>query len=159
MDRADIAGMTHALREAFLAAGKQIEEKRTATGSAFFTEGHAIGQFETRAAVLRARLWLVDKDRQKVEARPTFDGDSGWLHVVSDEDVAFLRSLLGSAYKAASGGNAAPSAPRPAAGEPAPWSVGPAPERKRVTPVAADPTADMAGEKKKGASRRPPTRI
>jgi hypothetical protein len=155
MDRADIAGMTSALREAFLTAGKEIEEKRTATGSAFFTAGHAIGQFETRASALRARLWLTDKERQKLEARPTFDGDSGWLHVVSDEDVAFLRSLLGSAYRAASTGNAAPSAPRPA-GPGAPWTVGAPSERKRLTPSAE---AVQPGEKKKGASRRPPTRI
>jgi hypothetical protein len=156
MDRADIAGMSNALREAFLAAGNEIEEKRTATGSAFFTGGHAIGQFETRSTLLRARLWLTDKERQKLEARPTFDGDSGWLHVVSDQDVAFLRGLLAGAYRSASSGTAAPSAPRPAAGAVAPWTVAAPSERRRVTPPVV---ADKLGEKKKGAPRRPPSRI
>ena len=149
--------MSSALRESFLAAGKEVEEKRTATGSAYFTAGHAIGQYETRANVLRARLWLSDKDRQKLEARPTFDADSGWLHVVSDEDVAFVRGLLASAYRSASGGatGAAPSAPRQPLGAAAPWTVDAgSPERRRVAPAA---TADLAGEKKKGAVPRRPS--
>ena len=58
---------------------------------------HAIGQFETRANVLRARLWLLDKERQKLEARPTFDADSGWLHVVSEED-ATSEAIHGAAH-------------------------------------------------------------
>ena len=81
MERADIAGLSNALREAFLAAGKDIEERKIATGSAFFTAGRAIGQYETRANALRARIWLGDKDRQKLESRPTYDADSGWLLV------------------------------------------------------------------------------
>jgi hypothetical protein len=159
VERADIAGMVNALRESFLAAGKDIEEKRTATGSAFFTAGHAVGQYETRANVLRARLWLADKDRQKLEARPTFDADSGWLHVVSDEDVTFVRGLVATAYRSAASGsaNAVPSSPRRPAGG-APWTVGTAePERKRVTPTLEADT--QVGEKKRSASRRPPSRI
>jgi hypothetical protein len=157
VERADIAGMSNALREAFLAAGKDIEEKRTATGSAFFTAGHAIGQYETRANVLRSRLWLADKERAKVESRPTFDADSGWLHVVSEEDVAFLRGLVQIAYKSASSATAAPSAPRQPIGTPAPWTVEMS-ERKRVAPAASP--ADKTVEKKKSAAlRRPPTKI
>ena len=146
--------MNNALREAFLAAGKDIEERRTGSGSAFFTAGHAIGQLESRATALRARLWLVDKERQKLEARPTFDADSGWLHVVSDEDVAFLRILIGVAHRSAASGNAAaaPPAPRPAA---QPWAVLPEPAERRKVTAPADP----ALEKKKGAVRRPPTKL
>ena len=150
--------MTNALREAFLAAGNDIEEKRTATGSAFFTDGHAIGQYETRANVLRARLWLPDKERAKLEARPTYDADSGWLHVVSDEDVAFVRGLIPSAQRSAASGAGAPSAPRHPAGSVSPWTVEPAAERRRVTSAAA--ASEKNGEKKKSAAaRRPSTKI
>ena len=149
--------MSNAVREAFLAAGKDIEEKRTATGSAFFIAGHAIGQYETRASVLRARLWLADKERAKLESRPTFDADSGWLHVVSDEDVALLRGLVTVAYRSASSGGAtaAPSAPRQPLGTPAPWTVEMS-ERKRVAP-AASTTVKSVEKKKSAALRRPPT--
>ena len=151
--------MSNALREVFLAAGKDIEEKRTATGSAFFTAGHAIGQYETRANVLRSRLWLADKERAKVESRPTFDADSGWLHVVSDEDVAFLRGLVTVAYQSASSGGAtaAPSAPRQPLGTPAPWTVEMS-ERKRVAAAAA-PEVKPVDKKKSAAMRRPPTKL
>lgn len=157
MERADIAGMSNALRESFLAAGKDIEEKRTATGNAFFTAGHAIGQYESRANVLRVRLWLPDKDRAKLEARPTFDADSGWLHVVSDEDVAFLRGLVATAYRSATSGgaSAAPSAPRRPVDATA-RTVQSA-ERGRVTSSMS--ATESVVEKKKGASRRPPSRI
>jgi hypothetical protein len=159
MERADIAGLTNALREAFLAAGKGLEEKRQVTGSAFFVHGHAIGQFELRAGALRARLWLADRDRRTLEARPTFDADSGWLHVVSDEDVAFVRGLIPAASRAASSGNVAvaPSSPRPPATAPAHWTVDAGPAEKRKV-GAVDETA-KPGEKKKSASRRPPSRI
>ena len=162
MERADIVGMSNALREAFLAAGKAVEEKRTAMGSAFFMQGHAIGQFETRASTLRVRLWLPDKDRRTFESRPTFDADNGWLHVVSDEDVAFVRTAIATSYRIAAKGDpgAAPSGPRsPVA---TPWTVGPPErrrvasaamaERKRVAPAAPE---ERPEEKKKGASRRP----
>src|SRR5262245_45498445 len=152
--------MSNALRESFLEAGTNVEEKRTATGSAFFAGGHAIGQFETRANVLRARLWLADKDRQKLEARPTFDPDSGWLHVVSDEDVAFVRGLIANAYRSATtgGAGASPSAPKQPAGAVAPWTVEPgAVARRRVS--AAPVSTDGSLEKKKSAApRRPSTR-
>ncbi len=148
--------MSNALREAFLAAGKDIEEKRTVTGSAFLTAGRAVGQFETRANVLRVRLWLADKERRAFEGRPTFDADSGWLHVVSDEDVGFVRGLVTAAHRAAvSGSAAAPSAPRPAGA--AAWTTEPsASEHRRVT---APTEAEKPVEKKKGAYRRPPPRI
>ena len=150
--------MSNALREAFVAAGKDIEEKRTATGSAFFTGGHAIGQYETRANVLRARLWLPDKERSKLEARPTYDPDSGWLHVVSDEDVAFLRGLLPSALRSGASGSGAPSSPRRPAGSVAPWTVEAPTERRRVSAAASG--SDKTAEKKKSAApRRPSTRI
>ena len=82
MERADIAGMENALRESFLGAAKDIEEKRTATGSAFFTSGHAIGQFETRANVLRARLWLLDKPPHVVCALVQGSDSGQWGHGV-----------------------------------------------------------------------------
>jgi hypothetical protein len=155
VERADIAGLTNALREAFVAAGKDVEEKRTVTGSAFFTSGHAIGQYEVRANVVRARLWLGDKERKSVETRPTFDPSSGWLHVVSNDDVAFVRGLAPAAYKGAASGaaGAAPPAPRvPAAAPAAPWKVEPAvAEPKSVAATGVTAT----GEKKKGAVRRP----
>ena len=148
--------MSNALREAFLAAGRDIEEKRTATGSAFFTGGHAMGQYETRANVLRARLWLPDKDRAKLEARPTYDPDSGWLHVVSDEDVAFVRGLIPIAQRSAISGTGTPSTPRQPAGSVAPWTVEPT-ERRRVV-AGASATERPAEKKKSAAPRRPSTR-
>ena len=157
MERVDIAGMGNALREAFRAAGKDIEEKRTAMGSAFFARGHAIGQFETRANVLRARLWLADKERSKLEARPTYDPDSGWLHVVSDEDVAFVRTLVPSALRSAASGSGNPSSPRQPLDAATPWTVEPTERRTRATTAAS---SDKAPEKKKSAApRRPSTRI
>lgn len=113
MDRADVAALANALREAFLAAGKDMRERKTVTGQAFLLGGHAVGQIDVRANVVRARLWLPEKERQRFESRPTFDPESGWLHVVSDDDVGFLRTLLPVACRtAASGGEAAPPAPR-----------------------------------------------
>lgn len=113
MDRADVAALANALREAFLAGGKEMRERKTVTGQAFLLAERAVGQIDVRANVVRARLWLSEKDRQRFEARPTFDAESGWLHVVSDEDVEFVRSLVPAACRAASSGvETAPPSPR-----------------------------------------------
>lgn len=106
MDRADIVTMANELREAFLSGGADISEKRTVTGGAFFVAGHALGQVERKPNSLRVRLWLADKDRRTFEQRPTFDADSGWLHVVSQEDIGFIRGLIPLAHKAALSGSA-----------------------------------------------------
>jgi hypothetical protein len=138
MERADMASMTNTLREAFVAAGRDVRERRTVTGRAFLVDGRAIGQFEERSGTLRARLWLADKERAAFEARPTFDRDSGWLHVVSDDDVRFVCGLVPAAYRAAASGKGAPPS---------------------ATSVEVPTTADlMEEEKKKGASRRPSAR-
>lgn len=137
MERADIAAMAESIREAFLSAGDGIREKRTVTGRAFLVEDRAIGQTDVRAGTLRTRIWLPDKERRAFESRPTFDLDSGWLHLVSDDDIQFVRNILPVAYRAVRAGTALPSGTR---------SVGPESE------TAA------AGEKKRGASRRPPSR-
>ena len=104
--------MENALREAFVAAGRDMKERRTVTGRAFLVGGRAVGQYEERAGLLRARLWLADKERATFEARPTFDRDSGWLHVVSDDDVRFVNGLIPAAYRAASSGKASPPSAR-----------------------------------------------
>ena len=140
MDRAAIAVMTDRLRDVFLRSGAGVQERKTVTGHAFLVAGRAIGQFEERAGGLRARLWLADKERATLEKRPTFDRESGWLHVVSDEDVAFIAGLAPSAYKAAATGRAAPPSARIA-----------------ELPMTED-TVMAEEEKKKGASRRPPAR-
>ncbi len=130
MDRADVAALANSLREAFLAAG-DVRERKTVTGQAFLLGGHAVGQIDVRANVVRARLWLPEKERQRFESRPTFDPESGWLHVVSADDVGFLRDLLPVACRAAAAGSdTAPPAPR---------GVEIAPPRK--TPVAATSAA------------------
>ncbi len=100
--------MTNTMREAFLGAGRDVRERRTLTGNAFLSAGRAVGQFEERAGTLRVRLWLPDKERTAFEARPTFDRESGWLHVVSDEDVKFVCQLAPVAYRAAASGKGAP---------------------------------------------------
>jgi hypothetical protein len=112
MDRADVATMSNAMREAFLGSGRDVAERKTVTGSAFLVSGRAIGQYEERAGTLRARLWLGDKERAAFESRPTFDRDSGWLHVISDEDVKFVCGLVPAAYRAAASGKAAPPSAR-----------------------------------------------
>ncbi len=129
MDRADVAALANALREAFLAGGKDMRERKTVTGQAFLLGGHAVGQIDVRANVVRARLWLPQKERERFETRPTFDGESGWLHVVSDEDVEFVRALVPVASRAAAtGGKAAP---------PAPHGVEVAPPRREAAPAGA----------------------
>ena len=140
MDRAAIAVMSDRLREVFLRAGADVQERKTVTGLAFLVNGRAIGQFEERAGGLRARLWLTDKDRATFEKRPTFDHESGWLHVVSDGDVTFIAGLVASAYKGAASGKAAPPSARVA-----------------ELPTTED-TVMAEEEKKKGASRRPSAR-
>lgn len=138
VERADVATMMNSLREAFLASGRDIRERGTVAGTAFLVSGRAVGQFEARGGMLRARLWLTDKERASFEARPTFDRQSGWLHVVSNDDVKFVSSLVPAAYRAASAGKGSP------------------PSASTVE-VSAD--ADITeGEKKRGASRRPPVR-
>lgn len=132
--------MMNTLREAFLAADREVNERRTVAGHAFLMGGRAVGQFEARANMLRARLWLADKERAVFEARPTFDRDSGWLHLVSDDDVRFVCSLVPAAFKAASSGRAAPPSAR--------------------TVEMPTTTRDLAGasERKRGAPRRPSAR-
>ena len=108
VERADLATMENTLREAFRAAGGDVRERRTVTGRAFLVGGRAIGQFEERSGGLRVRLWLADRERMTFEGRPTFDRESGWLHVVSDQDVKFVAGLVPAAYKAATSGKASP---------------------------------------------------
>ncbi len=144
MDRADVATLSNTMREAFLGSGRDVAERKTVTGNAFLVSGRAIGQFEERAGTLRVRLWLADKERAAFEGRPTFDRDSGWLHVISDEDVTFVTGLAAAAYRAAASGKAAPPSARSVE---MPSSEMPA----RVPPGGSE-------EKKKGAVRRPPSR-
>jgi hypothetical protein len=106
--RADLIAMENTLREAFVAAGRDVRERGTVTGRAFLFDGRAVGQYEKRSGGLRVRLWLGEKERATFEARPTFDRESGWLHVISDEDVKFVARLIPAAYKAASSGKASP---------------------------------------------------
>ena len=96
--------MASALRDAFASAGPGVEERRTGTGRAFLVEGRALGQVDEGSGSLRVRMWLVAGDRPAVEARPTFDPQSGWMVVVSDDDVGFVRELMPSAYRAAAKG-------------------------------------------------------
>ena len=138
MDRANVATMSNAMREAFLGAGRDVAERRTVTGNAFLVSGRALGQFEERAGTLRVRLWLGDKERATFESRPTFDRDSGWLYVISDDDVTFVCGLAPAAYRAGSSGKAAPPSAR----------------------SVEMPTSEMPGEEKKkgAATRRPASR-
>jgi hypothetical protein len=150
--RTDVAAMSSSLRDAFTSAGPEVEERRTGTGRAFLVAGRAMGQIDESPALLRVRLWLVEKDRRSVEGRPTFDSASGWLHVVSDDDVAFVRGLIPLAYRAAvaGGAGAAPTGPggapwdvtgpREAAGE-AQGTARPTPARPPTTKRAAPRTA------------------
>jgi hypothetical protein len=108
VERADLLSMENTLREAFVATGSDVRERRTVTGRAFLVDGRALGQFEERAGVLRVRLWLGERERASFEGRPTFDRESGWLHLVSDDDVRFVAGLLPAAYKAAASGKATP---------------------------------------------------
>lgn len=138
VDRADVATMTNAMREAFVRAGGDVRERKTVSGNAFLTSGRAVGQFEERAGTLRVRLWLPDKERAAFEARPTFDRESGWLHVVSDEDVKFVCGLVPAAYRAAASGKGVPPS---------------------ASTVEMPTTAELIEEEqKKGAVRRPPSR-
>ncbi len=140
MARADVAALTASLREAFLAAGSDMHERKTVTGQAFLAGGRAVGQIDVRANVVRARLWLPAKERAQFEARPTFDRESGWLHVVSDEDVQFFRALIPVAYRtAASGAEAAPPAPRSVEVAP-PTKPATAPEKNKRAASAALPS-------------------
>jgi len=140
VDRADIATLTNTLREAFVRAGTDVRERRTVAGHAFLVSGRAIGQFEERAGALRARLWLPDNERSTFEARPTFDRESGWLHVISDDDVRFVSGLAAAAYRAASSGKGSP------------------PSASTVEMPNAGPPQVSDEERKRPASRRPPTR-
>lgn len=133
--------MVNTLREAFLASGKDTQEKRTVAGHAFLVGGRAVGQIERRANAIRARLWLPDKERTTFEARPTFDHESGWLYVVSDEDVQFVSELARTAHRAAAAGERGVSPPGARTVEIAPLTR---------------PTAALAA-KKKTASRRSPS--
>lgn len=132
--------MASALRDALASCGSDVTEKRTGTGRAFLVAGRALAQLDESVLGLRVRLWLPQKERRAVERRPTFDTDSGWLHVVSDGDVAFVQSLLPVAYRAAATGEfgAAPTGRA---------------ERAPAQPVSAAP------EKKEGGSRRPRKQI
>lgn len=138
VERADLASMTNTLGEAFMGSGRDVRERKTVTGRAFLVSGRAIGQYEERGGALRVRLWLADKERAAFEERPTFDRESGWLHVISNEDVKFVCGLAPAAYRAASAGKGSP------------------PSASTVeVPTAADL---MAEERKKGTSRRPSAR-
>lgn len=132
MVRTDVAAMSSRLRDAFASAGSDVDERRTGTGRAFLVSGRALAQLDDGPSLLRVRLWLLEKDRRAVEGRPTFDSGSGWLHVVSDDDVAFIRGLIPLAYRAAAKGEAgaAPTGP----GE-TPWDVA-APARESRTAAA-----------------------
>jgi hypothetical protein len=96
--------MASALRDVFASAGPDIEERRTGTGRAFLVSGRVIGQVDEGSGSLRVKMWLVAGDRPAVERRPTFDPQSGWMVVVSDDDVGFVRELVPAAYRAASKG-------------------------------------------------------
>lgn len=144
MERADIATMANALREALLASGPDVRERRTVTGQAFLLSGRPIGQIDHRPNTLRARLWVAERERRLFEARPTYDAESGWLHVVSDDDVAVVAKLAPAAYRAVSSGTASatPSAPREiGAVPPRPVTRAPAPA-KRVPPRPARRTRE-----------------
>jgi hypothetical protein len=162
MDRADVAALASSLREAFLAGGKDMRERKSVTGQAFLLGGHAVGQIDVRANVVRSRLWLPEKERRRFESRPTFDPESGWLHIVSADDVAFLRELLPVACRAAtSGSDAAPPAPRgveiaPPRRIPVAATGAVAKTRPAVgTKGGAEP---MSGTNKGAASAAPPSR-
>jgi hypothetical protein len=142
MPRADIATTVNTLREAFLASGKGTHEKRTVAGHAFLVDGRAVGHIERRANAVRARLWLPDKERKAFEARPTFDRESGWLYVVSAEDVAFVREMAKVAHRAAAAGERGISPPGAS--------------KVEITPATPAPAA-MSGIKKKTASPRRPS--
>jgi hypothetical protein len=138
MDRADAATMTNAMREAFLGAGRDVRERKTVSGNAFLVAGRAVGQFQERGGSLRVRLWLMEKERAAFEARPTFDRESGWLHVVSDDDVRFVVGLVPAAYRAAASGKGSPPS---------------------ASTVEMPTTAELIEEeKKRGAPRRPAAR-
>lgn len=134
--------MASALRDALASSGTDVTEKRTGTGRAFLVAGRALGQLDETALGVRVRLWLPEKERRAVERRPTFDTDSGWLHVVSDDDVAFVRGLLPVAYRAAATGEfgTAPTGRT----EPAP------------APATAGPKKVISAEKKESGTRRSP---
>ena len=107
--------MASALRDAFASAGPEVEERRTGTGRAFLVSGRVIGQVDEGSGSLRVKMWLVAGDRSAVARRPTFDPQSGWMVVVSDDDVGFVRELAPGAYRAASKGEdtAAPALEAP----------------------------------------------
>ena len=96
--------MASELREAFASAGPKVEERRTGTGRAYVVGGRVVGQVDETPGSLRVRMWLVDKDRSTFEGRPTFDSQSGWIVVVSDDDVAFVKKMVPDAYRAAAEG-------------------------------------------------------
>jgi hypothetical protein len=150
VDRADVAALTAALSEAFLAAGNDIRERRTVTGSAFLVDGRVLGQIDVRSSVVRVRLWLPEKDRRTFETRPTFDPESGWLHVVSEDDIRSVRSLLPVASRAAaSGSDTAPPSPRGI-------EVGPTSPAVRAAPSGG--TVGGAAERGRAAPARRPRR-
>lgn len=101
--------MTDRLREAFVSAGADVRERSLVAGRAYLhPSGRAIAQVEERAGTLRARVWLSDRERAALESRPTFDRSSGWIHLVSDDDVRFVCGLAAAAYRAATTGRASP---------------------------------------------------
>lgn len=130
MERADLETLKDTLRDALLKSGREVRERKTVAGRAFLVDGRAVGQFEERNGSLRVRLWLADEERAAFEARPTFHRESGWLLVVSDDDVTFVCGLATAAFRAASAGKGSP------------------PSASTVE------IADMDGEEKKGGSRR-----
>lgn len=128
--------MASALRDAFASAGPDVQERRTGTGRAFLVEGRVLGQVDESSGSLRVRMWLVAGDRPAVEQRPTFDAQSGWMVVVSDDDVGFVRQLLPAAYRAAAKGEetAAPPIQETAkAASPPPSSEKPGPSRSAAS--------------------------
>lgn len=139
--RTDIAAMASALRDAFASAGPEVEERRTGTGRAFLVGGRVIGQVDEGSGSLRVKMWLVAGDRSAVERRPTFDPRSGWMVVVSDDDVGFVRELAPGAYRAASKGED---------------TAAPAPEASgQATRAAQSPPPSEKPARGAGASGRP----
>lgn len=101
--------MASALRDAFASADPKVEERRTGTGRAYLVSGRMVGQVDERSGAVRVRMWLADRDRTSFQRRPTFDEQSGWMVVVSDDDVDFVRELVPAACRAALEGRATPA--------------------------------------------------
>ena len=134
--------MASALRDAFASAGPEVEERRTGTGRAFLAGGRVFGHVDEGSGSLRVKMWLVAGDKAAVERRPTFDPQSGWMVVVSDDDVGFVRELAPGAYRAASKGEET-SAPSPEA------------PRQATRAAQSPPSSEKPSSRVAGTSDRP----